>query len=112
MKCGAFDWTGVERAQLFREIDGAMAAAASAHRDRASGQVSMFDAFDAAPPRRQSARRRSVPPWSTTEKLAFEKELLGFYVTGHPLDEYRARAGKREVHADRASSASRRTRAP
>jgi DNA polymerase-3 subunit alpha len=30
-----------------------------------------------------------VPPWSSTEKLAFEKELLGFYVTGHPLDDYR-----------------------
>ena len=54
VKCGAFDWTGVERAQLFAEIDGAIAAAASAHRDRASGQVSMFDDFD-APPRRRSA---------------------------------------------------------
>jgi DNA polymerase-3 subunit alpha len=32
----------------------------------------------------------AVPPWSLTEKLAFEKELLGFYVTGHPLDEYRS----------------------
>ena len=40
---------------------------------------------------RRSAPPRSVPPWSTTEKLGFEKELLGFYVTGHPLDEYRAR---------------------
>lgn len=88
VKCGAFDWTGMERAELFAEIDGAFAAAASSHRDRASGQVSLFDALDAAPaPKKRSASR--VTPWTTTEKLAFEKELLGFYVTGHPLDDYR-----------------------
>ncbi len=88
VKCGAFDWMGVERAALFSEIEGAFAAAASAHRDRASGQVSLFDAFDAAPaPVKRGTPR--VPPWSTAEKLAYEKELLGFYVTGHPLDDYR-----------------------
>lgn len=88
VKCGAFDFTGIERAQLFSQIDTSMNAAASMHRDRASGQSSMFDAFTSTP---QPARRASttVPPWSLTEKLAFEKELLGFYVTGHPLDEYR-----------------------
>jgi DNA polymerase-3 subunit alpha len=90
VKCGAFDWTGEERAQLFAEIEGALAAAASVHRDRASGQVSLFDTFDTGsmPAPRSAAAR--VPPWSLAEKLAFEKELLGFYVTGHPLDEYRA----------------------
>jgi DNA polymerase-3 subunit alpha len=89
VKCGAFDWTGVERAQLASEIDGALAAASSAHRDRAAGQFSMFDAFEtsAAPASKKNAA--SVLPWSSAEKLAFEKELLGFYVTGHPLDDYR-----------------------
>lgn len=89
IKCGAFDFTGEERAQLASEVDGAMAAAASAHRDKAAGQVSLFDMFDAAPkpPRKAGS---TVKPWSLTEKLAFEKELLGFYVTGHPLDEYRS----------------------
>jgi DNA polymerase III subunit alpha len=88
VKCGAFDFTKVERAQLFAEIDGAMAAAASAHRDRAAGQASLFDAFEAAPKPQKSAAIK-VQPWPLTEKLAYEKELLGFYVTGHPLDEYR-----------------------
>ena len=88
VKCGAFDWTGIERAELFAEIDGAFAAAASSHRDRASGQVGLFDALDAAPTPKKRASSR-VTPWTTTEKLAFEKELLGFYVTGHPLDDYR-----------------------
>src|SRR6202012_4624350 len=48
VKCGAFDWTGVERAQLSAEIDGALAAASSAHRDRAAGGFSMFDDFEVA----------------------------------------------------------------
>lgn len=90
VKCGAFDWTGVERAQLAAEIDGALAAASSAHRDRAAGQFSMFDDFAVAKPATKRGGGPSVTPWSSTEKLAFEKELLGFYVTGHPLDDYRS----------------------
>ncbi|MEO7318870.1 MAG: DNA polymerase III subunit alpha, partial [Chthoniobacteraceae bacterium] len=90
VKCGAFDFLGEERAQLHSEIDVAMASAASAHRDRASGQISMFDDFAAAAPAGPKRASAKVPPWSHTEKLAFEKELLGFYVTGHPLDEYRS----------------------
>jgi DNA polymerase-3 subunit alpha len=89
VKCGAFDWTGVERAQLASEIDGALAAASSAHRDRAAGQFSMFDAFETSVAAPSKKNAPSVPPWNSTEKLAFEKELLGFYVTGHPLDDYR-----------------------
>jgi DNA polymerase-3 subunit alpha len=88
IKCGAFDFTGAERAQLFSEIDGAMAAAAIAHRDKAAGQFSMFDVFETAP-KPATKNTAKVTPWPLTEKLAYEKELLGFYVTGHPLDEYR-----------------------
>jgi len=90
VKCGAFDFMKVERAQLFSEIDGAMAAAASAHRDRAAGQVSMFDVFETAPKKTAKAGAPKVDPYPLTEKLGYEKELLGFYVTGHPLDEYRS----------------------
>ena len=89
VKCGAFDWTGIERTALFAEIDNAMASAAASHRDRAAGQSSLFgDLVDAAPPPRRTGAS-FVQPWSSAEKLAFEKELLGFYVTGHPLDPYR-----------------------
>src|SRR5579884_1243702 len=88
VKCGAFDWTGRDRAELFAEIDAALAMSASAHRDRTSGQVSLFGELEAAQPLRP-AKRASVAPWPLNEKLACEKELLGFYVTGHPLDEYR-----------------------
>ncbi|HEV7402556.1 MAG TPA: DNA polymerase III subunit alpha [Chthoniobacteraceae bacterium] len=89
VKCGALDWTGVERAALFAQIEGAMAAASSSHKDAQSGQFSMFDAFETAPPRPAKKSDPLVTPWTKAEKLGYEKELLGFYVTGHPLDEYR-----------------------
>src|SRR6476661_9229508 len=85
IKCGAFDFLGRERAELFDCIDESMAAAASSQRDRASGQVSLFDDMP-APASRPTLRH--VVPWSEHETMSYEKELLGFYVTGHPLDAY------------------------
>lgn len=85
VKCGAFDFLHRERAELFACIDDALASSAVAHRDRMAGQVSLFGDTDedVAP-----ARKRTVTPWSDREKMSYEKELLGFYVTGHPLDAY------------------------
>jgi DNA polymerase-3 subunit alpha len=85
VKCGAFDFLGRERAESFACVDQALAAAAASHKDRASGQVSLFDDFPA--PAAKSASRR-VTPWTEAERMSYEKELLGFYVTGHPLDAY------------------------
>lgn len=85
VKCGAFDFLQRERAELFSCIDDALAASASALRDRMAGQVSLFgDEHQQV----ASPRKRTVAPWSDREKMTFEKELLGFYVTGHPLDAY------------------------
>jgi DNA polymerase-3 subunit alpha len=92
VKCGAFDFTGQDRARIFASIDESLSASAASHRDRAAGQHSLFDALDAeeaAAPRKR-ASSHYVTPWPTAEKLGYEKELLGFYVTGHPLDEYRS----------------------
>ena len=85
VKAGAFDFLDRDRAELFACIEETLASAATAHRDRAAGQVSLFDDLP-----RQSASRpnRVFAPWNEREKLSFEKELLGFYVTGHPLDAY------------------------
>ncbi len=94
IKCGAFDFTGTERAQMFSEVEGSLAAAASAQRDKANGQSSLFgDMMAVAKPAKKMGASRVVP-WPTSEKLQFEKELLGFYVTGHPLDEYRGELEK------------------
>ena len=87
VKCGAFDFLGRERAALFACIDESLAAALATHKDRASGQVSLFD--EMPPPASKPALGR-VLPWTEHEKMSNEKELLGFYVTGHPLDAYTA----------------------
>ncbi|MDQ2825229.1 MAG: DNA polymerase III subunit alpha, partial [Verrucomicrobiota bacterium] len=85
IKSGAFDFVGRDRAELFACIDEALAVSAAAHRDRTAGQVSLFDEATHAA---TSTRKRAIAPWSEHEKLSYEKELLGFYVSGHPLDAF------------------------
>ncbi|MEI6279957.1 MAG: DNA polymerase III subunit alpha [Verrucomicrobiae bacterium] len=89
VKCGAFDCCGKFRSQLFQEIESAMGAAAAVQRDRASGQVSLFgDLAMPAPQSGKSSAQTKIEPWPQHEMLAYEKELLGYYVSGHPLDRY------------------------
>jgi DNA polymerase-3 subunit alpha len=83
-KSGAFDFVGRDRAELFGCIDDAVNASIAAQRDRLAGQVSLFDEATAS----TTSRKRLVTQWSEHEKLSYEKELLGFYVSGHPLDAY------------------------
>jgi DNA polymerase-3 subunit alpha len=91
VKCGAFDSLGARRSQLASVVDKAMEAAASAQRDRAHGQGSLLDVLSAS-----GTSRREAPPlpalaeWDRSQLLTAEKETLGFYITGHPLDAYRA----------------------
>jgi DNA polymerase III subunit alpha len=90
IRAGAFDFTGLDRAQLFAQIDQALAAGAALQKDRLTGQVSLFGDLELAPAAgKRNGRTAEFTPWSLSEKLAYEKELLGFYVTGHPLDAYR-----------------------
>jgi DNA polymerase-3 subunit alpha len=84
IKAGAFDFLGRDRSELFSSIDDAVMASAAAQRDRLAGQVSLFD--EATAP--TGSRKRQAATWSEHEKLSYEKELLGFYVSGHPLDAY------------------------
>src|SRR5213080_4345244 len=84
IKAGAFDFAGRDRAELFSCIDDAVSASVTAQRDRLAGQVALFDETTAA----STSRKRAASRWSEHEKLSYEKELLGFYVSGHPLDAY------------------------
>jgi len=88
VKCGAFDFTGEERAQMVEDLEPVLAASAAAHRDRSAGQQSLFGA-EVMPTAARSGSRPRARPYAEAELLAFEKELLGFYVTAHPLDPYR-----------------------
>jgi DNA polymerase-3 subunit alpha len=86
VKCGAFDCFRKSRAQLFVDLDQAVSSAAALQRDRASGQGALFDRLDVQSP--QTAALHLVEPWPRNEMLAYERELLGFYLTGHPLEAY------------------------
>ena len=88
IKCGACDCFGTTRASLFAHIDRALARAASLAQDRSSGQGSLFgDVFAETAPS-PSNGAQPLPEWPHSERLAAEKELLGFYVTGHPFNPF------------------------
>ncbi len=84
IKGGACDGFGETRATLFGQIDRAMSRAASLAADRARGQSSLFGLLE-EPKAVANDNLTRMPEWPQHELLAYEKELLGFYVTGHPL---------------------------
>lgn len=106
VQCGAFDSMledqGVTRARAFASIDVVLERSRAASRDREAGQTTLFGLFDAAPApahnQAQDARARPssssagdyavCEPWDRRELLARERQSLGFYVSGHPLDRY------------------------
>jgi len=86
VKSGAFDSLHPERARAWEAIETAMNLGASAQRDREMGQVSLFggDALTQV----RDPELPDVPPWTDQERLGYEKEALGFFVSGHPLDDF------------------------
>ncbi len=88
-KGGAFDSLGIERNQAILNIDDIVKFAASARRD-ASLNSSATSLFGASVPR-ASLRLRPAPPATEQEKLVWEKELLGFYLSEHPMNTYSER---------------------
>lgn len=85
IRCGAMDSFGYNRQQLLAALPEAMAAAASARQDQESGQLSLFG----EEPQMKSVSYPDVPDMTPSEKIHWEKSLLGFYVSGHPLDDYK-----------------------
>ncbi|HLJ45350.1 MAG TPA: DNA polymerase III subunit alpha [Bryobacteraceae bacterium] len=87
IKAGAMDSLGGNRAQMFAVIDGAMENGQRAWRDRESGQTGLFGGFieEQGPVEHPLPK---LPDWTSQQKLSGEKEMLGIYVTGHPLDEF------------------------
>ncbi len=86
IKCGAFDSTGIYRSQAMAVLDKVLAMAAKTNRDRNLGQMSFFD--EGAPEEGFKDKFEdlpNIPEWPEHELLANEKEMLGFYITKHPL---------------------------
>jgi DNA polymerase-3 subunit alpha len=90
IKAGAFDSLGVPRAHLMTAVEAALEAGQRQQRERAEGQASFFDLLPAAPGPPAPGPPAVGPEWDTDQRLAFEREVLGFYVSGHPLARYRA----------------------
>jgi DNA polymerase-3 subunit alpha len=89
IKAGALDWTGETRAAMTDRLEKVVASASSAQKDRASGQGGLFDAMEFSSAPVASNEFGGLEEWPKDERLEHEKELLGFYVTGHPLDKFR-----------------------
>ncbi len=87
IKCGACDSLGQTRATMLAQTEHALARAASVIADRQRGQSSLFGTLEDNASRSDDFSI-SLPEWPQHELLAHEKELLGFYVTGHPLTPY------------------------
>jgi DNA polymerase-3 subunit alpha len=93
VKAGVFDSLGRPRAQLVAGLDAAMDAGQRHQRERDLGQASMFDLL-ASPEGddRGAPDDPGGPEWEPDQRLAFEKEVLGFYLSGHPLRQVWPRA--------------------
>ncbi|HVH69322.1 MAG TPA: DNA polymerase III subunit alpha [Gemmatimonadales bacterium] len=84
---GACDGLGGHRAQLIAALDHAFAEAQARQAERESGQHALFGEETPSPEPR--APSPDVPPWSEHDRLAREKAVLGFFISGHPLARYR-----------------------
>ncbi len=96
VKAGAFDGIAtknkVSRSRLYSAIPAALEAAATAQKERDSGQTSLMALFDggsagSAPPPSEDVYGQDEE-WTPKQTLAFEKDSLGFYISGHPLDRF------------------------
>ena len=90
IKAGAMDSFGANRNQLLTVLDRAMQSGASALADKKSGQGNLFGGFDEEE-EEQVVDLPNVDELEERQKLIFEKEVLGYYLTSHPLAEYAAR---------------------
>ena len=89
---GALDALGGHRQQYLAALDTALQEASLGQQERTSGQVSLFGDLGASPTGTTMERTHVLPnvaPLTESDRLAKEKEILGFYISGHPLEPYR-----------------------
>ena len=85
---GACDGLGGHRKQLCEALEAALSEAQLRQQEREAGQESLFG--EAAPARPRGLVLPDVPPWTEAERLAREKEVIGFFISGHPLERFRS----------------------
>lgn len=90
IKSGAFDTFGNNRRQMMSVYARMLDSEAKQGKDAISGQMSLFDLVDESEKSQFEIKMPDVSEYTKEDILAFEKEVLGVYVSGHPLDEYAA----------------------
>ncbi|HHV71269.1 MAG TPA: DNA polymerase III subunit alpha [Clostridia bacterium] len=95
IKCGAFDSFGAYRSQLLQVLDKAIEFAQERQKERLSGQTSLFDLLDAGQDNALEIPLPRIPEFPKSDLLALEKEMLGLYVSGHPLEPFEKELRKR-----------------
>jgi DNA polymerase-3 subunit alpha len=93
IKAGAFDSLGAKRSQLMAMLDQAIEDGAAAQREREMGQTSIFGEDvngSGSAHGNVEPTLPNVPEWDQTQRLKYERELTGFYITAHPLARYEA----------------------
>jgi DNA polymerase-3 subunit alpha len=85
IKSGACDSFGLNRATMFAKVDRVVSRAASIIQDRQRGQNTLFGMLEDKSPEKKPELEKQLPEWDQNELLSYEKELLGFYLSGHPL---------------------------
>jgi len=88
IKSGAMDGLG-RRAQLMAVLDRAIEGAQKTQRDAESGQHGLFGVFQEEEASASNSKMPDTPDWDEHTRLANEKEILGFFISGHPLEKYR-----------------------
>lgn len=88
LKSGAFDTFGVHRSQLEAVLDRAIQGGQAAAADRKSGQMSLFGGEEESAEEEEELQLPELPEWEEKVKLAAEKEVLGFYLSSHPLAQF------------------------
>jgi len=88
VKAGAFDAEKIARARLFAAIDTAMESGQSASRDRVCGQQSLFAFAGDEPKFDEACYPEDALNWNDKEELVFERDVLGFYLSSHPLERH------------------------
>ncbi len=102
IKAGALDSLGPNRAQHMAAVERAIAGAAARQKDKQRGQKSLFGGDDEPAPNEPAPQAGGnlpdAPDWTHSQKLTAEKEVLGFFLTSHPLTQFADKLSKHTTH--------------
>lgn len=109
VKAGAFDWTKLARAELIERLDEVIKTATRLRAEQGSNQMGLFATVEQATEEFVPQKRDLKPEWPTNIRLSHEREALGFYLSGHPLEKFRfelSRMGTQNIQNLKTESAS------